>query len=923
MGWGFSDSIKLGIYGEKYLDYLNKTGVSPNSTTVTIKRKTTGFMGITTSEDIYIVFMTASKIFNEDQYIPTRNRLIAEKCTNGLSTSDYIYRFADVGDRQFSKYYYYGKYFFLDYLPESRFFTTAIPFDELQSIIEQETNSNINIIENSYSYMIDDIWCRYTIQNLYNYDINTDALIKDNEYYYYDKEVYNSTSKTFTVYLNSIKSIFKNIREVTEIKVTSKDSTTDIVTTTVNKETSVSRGDTNAFLYEQVENISTSTEEVSKGTVLESTSYKFIETIKEDIPSKTITYTIDGYDKYQEYYLVKYMNINTSKIYYWIYNPSTNKYPQLASSSSESVGYDAYPIATIRTEYQGITGKRKESTDKLLGSIGLNSDMLLEAISKNQDSGKIKDVFFLFGITPADKDPVVSKVLYNMVEYVYKKLPSAGVTSYGMAFREQIYKSDFVWTALPPVYNDEKILDIGECKHTSKYNLITCSKYVKGNIVGNTLYIKCYDEQVDSNGVVVSRSEFKTVVPQILDRNRTPSCTYLVNYGSEYDTVCTGYNFIERKYGFNLSVVVGYEPVSPDENGNYPDDAILEYDGEGNIKSAYTIVTVSLFIAYDDVINDKEFFSDRYEYNKYVTTDLIITKQISRTQTKTYTLLNFSGSNFVPHKKGGSTIGMNSENKELVIPLSNDMMKNLSIIDKTKLLDNSVHLQIYAFDHKHLAWYQTGFFGAFLKALSVVITVIVSVISLGSLTAEAVTLTAALWALLEAVAIGVALSLAIKLISVVFKNSLFLRVALTIAAAAAAMYAGGVFDEFSWIDVVGLANSGVNAAEVYMNEITMDAMNNLKLEAQEFNEAYKNKLELFEDIFKSIDSGLSVTDVVDISINSNNTNTDNMLLKYPSTYYYLATEAYKDFDVLYSLPESSTSDFVESKLQISLGEQYE
>ena len=44
-------------------------------------------------------------------------------------------------------------------------------------------------------------------------------------------------------------------------------------------------------------------------------------------------------------------------------------------------------------------------------------------------------------------------------------------------------------------------------------------------------------------------------------------------------------------------------------------------------------------------------------------------------------------------------------------------------------------------------------------------------------------------------------------------------------------------------------------------------------------------------------------------------NTDNGLIT-PSVFYYMAIDAYKNYDLLYALPDNSISNFVNNKLQL-------
>ena len=273
MAWGILNYRDLSNYNKEMLDKLEQMEVDPNSPIVRISKGG----GLFSSKDIYVISLSSSKIFEEDQYEPTRNRLIVEKCTNGLDTLDYIYGFADVGYKHFSKYLIEGKYFFIDGLPDATINSTFIPTDKVKSIIENEINSNINILESNYSIISDIIWCMYNMQELYDYNIGNDILIYNNKYYYYLKEELNNDSTKYTIYFNTIKSINKDTYRTTTITITSKDENTDIKTTSIDLITNIYKGDTGVYLYNETVNESTVTEEIPKNSFSSSSTYEYIE----------------------------------------------------------------------------------------------------------------------------------------------------------------------------------------------------------------------------------------------------------------------------------------------------------------------------------------------------------------------------------------------------------------------------------------------------------------------------------------------------------------------------------------------------------------------------------------------------------------------------------------------------------------------
>ena len=124
MVWGYNiTNDDLSSLTKEQLDMIEKMEIDPTRAMTTIRQGG----GLFKSADIYTISLLSCKLMDEDQYIPTRNRLIIDKCINNLSTKDYIYGFADVGDRHFSKYFSTGKYSFIDRSPKSFINSLFVP----------------------------------------------------------------------------------------------------------------------------------------------------------------------------------------------------------------------------------------------------------------------------------------------------------------------------------------------------------------------------------------------------------------------------------------------------------------------------------------------------------------------------------------------------------------------------------------------------------------------------------------------------------------------------------------------------------------------------------------------------------------------------------------------------------------------------
>lgn len=863
---------------ELYEKYLDKIGVEPNSAYDSITRGG----GLFSSEDIYTISMSSSKVFDEDQYESTRTRLIIDKAINNSSIKEYIFGFANVGDLQFSKYYIAGQNYYKDYLPKITLSSVGIPKDEIKTIIESIENIDIEIISNSYTYIYEEDWCKYQLQEKYNYSIVNDYLKFDNKYYEYNSYIYNYENKIYTVILNTINKIDKTTNKITKITITNKDETTDIKTTTIYLENIYTKSSNGKFLYSEIEE-SSYEEEIPKDSESSSETLEGLGTITEEIPSTSISFTIEDYNTFNKLYYVKYLVISENIIKYWIYDPITNIYPQLTNINpiKTFVDTEIYPVAIIRNKFNNITGDRLEKTSELLSSIGIDIDTLFKSIEDCGYPDKIQDSFLLFGVSPSEIDESVSKILYETIEYVYNILGEQNNNAYAISTNSDPYFNDILWTHVDTSIKEEKILETNSCKHENNLKavytyLYVTSQYLREEIISNKFsyyvfkinYIK---EKITENNELVSReitSSEEYYIPKIFFDNG-------YNYASFYI-----YTTIEQSVGDN----------PPVETKHYV-NVKLTKDNELNI-------------------------SDKYELDSYESlVTLIVTKQIDKTHTKTYTIGNFIGNYTIYHSQGTSVIGLNGANKELVIPIIIPVLNKLTLIEKTKLLDNSVYIHYYAFDHQHLSWYETGFFADLLKGIMICITIVVTIVTVGTGTSTTLELSAVVWNLLEKLVIAIGLSLALKTIITTVDNN-FLKILLSATAIVAATYLSGGFDNFEFLDAVVLVNSTIDAYNIYLS----DKIDLLNRDINAFNTKYESTLEKYDNIMESLNDYLSVEDITNILI----TNDDivNSTIFNNNLFYYIATEMYKDFDLLYSLPETSVNNFVDKKLTL-IGEYYE
>lgn len=807
------------------------------------------FLGIR-DQDIYTVSLTSTPIFEKDQFEKTRTKLILDKSTNNKSSKDYILDYANRGHRQFSKYFYKGKYDFIDYLPTSQFNTVTIPTNKLKEIIEKEKNTEIYIIDILGMVPTDEDWCKYQLQELHNYHILEDYLIKNNEWYTFSSTIYQSDNNTFNVTLSTIENIKVISRKFTEIIITPLNTTKDTKQTIISIKKSYYRIDNGILIKEETEIISDTTTEIDKDSEIGGTTIDYLEDEIINNPINTIVLNVPNHNNTRRY-IVKYNDLKNNRFYYWINDPNNIDYANILSPVQKAIDFEMYPIATLRNSrydinnYKSssrppsITEQRYKDTKELLNSLGISVDDIISSYKQSPDTDKLVHAFFLLGINPINKNSIISRVLFEMFEFIYNALPpTKDSTGYSASFKEYPYNAAIMWSSRDIIIEKGTIGNIGTCTHT---------------IRNNTL--KRYESTIIT---IIKIDEYSK-------KHISYTETYIID---DY-----GYKRVE-KTSPKIEKTITYK----DDDFNLP---------EGTTKTTKLIDTSTV-------------------------KDLVLKNQITDEDIKIIIVSSIKAVTIINHEHGADGVNLEVDDKNFIIPLSPDIINRLSIIEKTQLFNNILYLQFYAVQHTHLEWYETAQFAAFLKILAVAVTVVVTICTWGSGTGPTITATSALISLLEAATIALALHFTLQLISDYVQDTT-LKMLLSIAATAVAMYAGGAFDNFSLIDAAQLANSAVDAVNTYIKDLTSNLVN----EINDFSKLYQEKLEVFKDITKELNSGLSIEDIVDVTITSSDmsSNTDNGLMT-PSVFYYMAIDAYKNYDLLYALPDNSVSNFVSNKLKL-------
>lgn len=820
------------------------------------------FLGFT-DEDIYNTDVIAVQVFDDDLYHKTRIDLTLEYMKHGIGGLEYITNFSKTGDSQFGRFYRSGKWDYLDYLPDAQINAVSIPVEKVIEIIEKEQNEKIFLIDIILMTPFDIDWVKFYLQENYNYDIGVDSFKHtDGNYYKFTSTTYNTSGNHFDVVMSTIESIDKKTYEVTITTITSIDENTDNKNVTVYNDILYTRADTGSILEKTSTVVSSINTSVPKGSGVSSIVNNLLSSETITIPLNTLNIVVNNHNSVRMY-VVTYTYISNGKKKLWIYNPNTSVHDELNTPSLKVVDFEMLPIVMLRNnffninEYEttskkvggktiyrppSVSEERNKDTENILRSIGMDVSTTIEGYSQNPDIDSIQDGFLLFGVSPSDTNPIVSRALYEMFDFVYDGLPPIDSTAYSAAFKENPYNSAITWIPLPTVIRNEIIGGLGDCKH----------HVATGISIHNTYSVKVYTT--------------------ISGRSKT----------------LTTYTLKEVVY-------------------------------EGNILSSNidtsTVVTTTVSTAIADGT-----YKTLESTEKSTKEEIVIKKQVTRKQTKTFTLTNFQGLTIIRRGVDNGGKVLNPSDKDLIIPLAMSVVERLTILEKTALLGRSVYLTFYAFEHTHLRWYETEDFASFLKFLTIVIVIVVTIVSWGSATTPAMTLTSVLLATLKAVAIGIALQLALKLI-MKFVDNVYLKIALSALAMVVAMYAGGGFDNFDALSAIQLLQIPAMAADIFVKDKVMSLQSDIaKYNKQQEQYAEKNKQN--EQLLKSLNGGITSTDIVDLNLNANENYFDKSTqgsIMSPTQFFYVSTTAYLNFDILYQgLYDNSVHNFVAGKLTLGI-----
>lgn len=828
-------------------------------------------------EDIYSIDVIAVRVYDEDLYTKVMQDLHLEYMAKGYGSIDYSNNFAKSGDNQFGRYYRTGKWEYMDYLPTGQINAVSLDRDGIVNVLEGIEETEVFITNIGNRTPPDDVWARYQLQQLYDYNIGTDTLKYSDDLWYHFKGVtYRTSDNTFDVTITTIPVIDAKTYKVTTVTITPIDDLTDKKNTLITNDVLYTDYATGNTLYRTSTVVSNVDAIIPKDSEKDSYTNEFVSEEDIEVPAATVVINIPMHANVQ-HYIVEYTRKDTGRFKYWIYNPQTNQY-QISSPNSKATNFEMFPIVMLRNNKTNVAdmdknSKRYKQTSKMLKSIGVDIHEITKGYSDNPDIDQIQDAFFLLGVSPSDTAPIVSKCLYEMFDAIYDTTPFADInTSYSMSIKEEPYNAAIVWntgdvgTYTGTIHSGALA---GDCNHVI-LNFTTTTNYYKVQVVTQL--------SSDSWNPMVSVQEY-TQKEVILD------------------------GVLQNTEISNMRTFETYQSLS-------------DYDEQGNpITIYYPIGTTKTLTSSESTTEE----------------GMRIQKQITNTTFRRIDIRNFHAVSVVrTDKPRGKDLSLGS--KDLVIPLAIPVVARLTLMEKTALLGRSVHLVFYAVQHTHLEWYETEKFSNALKVamivIMVVVTVIVTVVTWGSGTGPTLTAFSAAMAALEAVAIAVAVQLALKFIAT-FVDDPALKAALSLVVMAIGIYfTMGADFGMNGLTALQLGSACVNATAMYMGDIVADDLGEFQQDVDSFTQKYNERSKQQQEVMKGLDMGSKSFDMVDLTTNidmfsttsSRNKQMAAASLLSPSQFYYLATnQAAYNYDLLYSgLYDNTVHDFVANRLQLGI-----
>lgn len=824
------------------------------------------FLGFT-DEDIYSTDIIAIRVFNEDLYTKTQQDLALEYMHKGYDSLEYSTNFSKTGDAQFGKYYRHGKWDYLDYLPEAQINAVSIDVSTIKQLLsDKHSGDDIFIINVEATVPKDEIWVKYLLQEQYSYDVGTDTLVDSNLQYKFASVRYDVNTNKFIVTMSTISEVTVYTYEITETSIEGTHTIhcgdgsysgqqgvycgaeLDTVKIVKSRYELHTRTDTGSVIYEtEPVVVSTTYDAAVTGSVIAGTVVDLISTeILTYVPT-TKEYIFDNHDNTRRY-VVEYTTQSNGHRYLWIYSSLTHEYPSLDTPVEKIINFDMYPVTMVRNAFFNVRDYEKSE---------INGESRPPTITKERYEDTIK----LLGSIGVSLDDLTDAYAENPdIDKIQDAFLLMGVSPSD----DHPIVSKALWEIFDFVYDRIPFLD-----SNSAYSAAFKEDPYNAAIMWVPREATYKEERIGSLGTckhVIQSGNSTTKKYKVVQTTKIESRKYTI---SEYTRVDTYHN----------------DELLSSVNENITTKTVTGSYSEGTTESLIS----------SEANNAK---------------DILITRQITETTTKTIYVLGLTSINIIRRGVKNGGVSLEADDKDLIIPLPVPVVERMTLMEKTALLGRSVHLLFYAFEHTHLEWYETEKFMGFINILMIVIVIVITILSWGTLTWEAISWYTAMMAVLEAVAVYAAVQLALKLI-IKHVDNIYLKMALSAVVMALGAWYGGAFESFDLLTAVQMANMTVELSNMYLGEMS----GALQDDMQAFSSEYNDKSTTYGELLSEINTGITVSDVTDLMISSDIIPTTMS----PSQFVTVSVDGYRNFDMLYSgLYDTTVHNFVKNKKRLGL-----
>ena len=797
-------------------------------------------------------------------------------------------------------------------------------------------------------------------------------------YYRIDSFEYDKTRGVFVVTLKTKLGFTILAHEEHVTTITNLNPTTDLKRTVVIKVMSymntANLEDVAVFVTETV--LSDTTEEVPIGTETPDITIEPLTTTYYANPNLTITRTVSAYEDDEFYYMAEYVLTESNRTKLWAYDPRTKVYPQLKIDNYTTINYESYPVVMFRngvfsvdewnvsskriksgnvTETvqrpSSITKKRYDETTEILKSIGISLEDLLEKVEENKDVDKLQDAFAVIGVSPGavlkkvsdtqkalnklkvgttaykakkeeldnakDISSITSQALYRMFDHIYKQLPPSNLgtsASYHLQIDENPYNARLSWVPQIPTTEKKVIGPTGTYSHSIKNETIKrqLSKLLPfGRSISWFEYGApiVYDPSWGRNPDSDKRPRSYKVVYPIVTRADGSQWIYARRITKEFSDKPPEYVMEWQEvfpHSEHYMKVVYFEPYTAENlimQCQVSDTEVRTIRvGIGDVPSTmspYLNLKMSLKGPYTPTRDIKEGYDGVAFWEN----------SISRGE----------------EKSGLVKMALDDEN--LVIPLPIFAVEQMTYVERVSLIAASFHLVFYAAQYDEITYYKSTFFGSLLSIIAMAVMIVIAIIApptapmliptsaLVGMSAATVTILA----MMELMLIGLVLQVVLKIIASVVKDPA-LRTVLSIAAIIGTAALTGNFEGFTFDlkTAAQLTTLTVKGAEIYMGaevESLSADLGRMQNSLTAFDKAYKERTEMFSNVFDSFNKGVSADFLVDLSIKPAQSTAQLSYCYSPSVVRDIMINGYRNFDALY---KNDIEDFYKNRLQLGI-----